>query len=127
MEVIKYNNNNSCYLQSLPKEILSYIQLYLNIQFDTIIIFTDKTKLFIKRKYTAPSKICLISKFWYNAILFSKCRTCTHGRYDRINQNKFRCMICGHVLESKFLVHKRALKMKQIVYLMNGNSKKIDT
>ena len=130
MEVITYNNDNSCYLQYLPIEVLSYIQLYLDIKFDIITIFTDNDKLIVKKKYTVPSKICLVSKFWYNAILFSRCRTCTHGRYDRLNSAKFRCMACGHVLESKDTVAKRALKMRKMVAYVDGiykRVKKIDT
>ena len=128
MEAIPYNKY--CYLQYLPTEVLSYILLYLNIKFDEIIIFTDKTKLLVKNKYTVPSKICLVSKFWYNAILFSRCKTCAHGRYDRINCLKFRCMECGHILESKCTVAKRALKMKNMVSYVDGiykRIKKIDT
>ena len=125
MSLVTYNK-----LQYLPKEVLSNILLYLDIKFDVIKIYRDNTKSEVIKKYTVPSKICLISKSWYNAIVFSRCRTCDHGRYDRIKTSKFRCMICGHVLESKDTVAKRALKMKNMLHLINQISKKtkkIDT
>ena len=89
---------------NLPIEIVSYILIFLDIDYNKKITYYEKEQQHIKKIYYVPSNLCLINKRWYAAIVYSKCKGCLNGRYDIL---KKKCIKCGHILESKKIKRKR--------------------
>lgn len=90
----------------LPIELVSYILIFLDINYEKKITYYNEARECIRKTYYIPSKLCLINKKWYSAILYSKCKGCLNGRYDIL---KKKCQNCGHILEDNATKRKRLL------------------
>lgn len=91
-------------LTDLPKEVLGHILIFLNVNYNKKIIYTESRNingsysLRIKKVNYIPSKLCLINKSWYNAFLVTRCNFCNTGKYDI---TKEKCINCNHILNGK--------------------------
>jgi len=100
-------------ITNLPIELLSYILTFIDGKFEKKIKFYPKDKILfnkvIKEVIFIPSKLSLINKTWYTAVLYSKCRICNTGSY---NFRTLTCIKCGHIMESKQKKVKRIKRIK---------------
>lgn len=89
-------------IDKLPQEILALTLTFVDIQFDKNIIyiidyFSKKKRKIVKTIEYYPSELFFVDKFWFNSILYTKCKICRNGNYNLIRK---KCISCGHVMES---------------------------
>ena len=95
---------------NLPKEILAYILVFLDFNYEKKVIYlpdTKKRKKFVDKVYYIPTDECLINKYWHDCILYYKCKVCPLGKYNIYSKL---CMTCGHIMESNLKRHRRCIK-----------------